>query len=129
MAFMYLEVFLVLFFMADVVLNYITAFYDEDGVLVFNRASIAINYVLGSGCPSIGWFWIDVIDILMVSCVRLHVLIFVFQRLPLRRSHYVHVMLLHRTFLHWRGLYSLLSRSNCCEFQRFSASSAGSFMN
>jgi len=54
--FAYLEYFLLFFFLMDVLFNFLTAFYDEDGVLVWNRGQIAMEYLKG-------WFWIDVIDL------------------------------------------------------------------
>jgi len=54
--FTYLEMFLLGFFIVDVFFNFLTAFYDEDGVLVWDRVKIAMEYVKG-------WFWIDIIDL------------------------------------------------------------------
>lgn len=44
------------FFMADILINFFSAYYDEDNVLVTNNIYIAKNYLKG-------WFLIDVLSV------------------------------------------------------------------
>ncbi len=41
-----------LLFLVDIIVNFVSAFYDEYGEIVVDFKSIFINYITG-------WFWID----------------------------------------------------------------------
>jgi hypothetical protein len=48
------------FFIADILVNFFSAYYDQDNVLVTNNLYIFKNYIKG-------WFWIDLVSVYVIS--------------------------------------------------------------
>eukprot|EP01052_Picozoa_sp_SAG31_P008812 SAG31_NODE_451_length_15511_cov_77.547301_6_plen_520_part_00 len=60
----FFDVFVDIYFLADLVLNFFTAFYDDKGVREFRLGKIAANYLRG-------WFLIDLLSCLPVNYIIL----------------------------------------------------------